>query len=202
MGGATVGQKVMKLSVRDAATGPSRQPATGDHTLAVRRRAVRDHVHLRVGRHRPGRQPGRPRVRDLSARHDCPEPNTSGLPRHQRKDGRRQGLAFGRLRPAQQRTKRGAPSGQAGLLLLADARSRRGDFHRISTTAVDLWTADAVGPKIPWISALTLYPGVGNLRLARRGHSGLSTEITSKVQSPGELLRAFLCVRHHCVPAP
>ena len=52
---------------------------------------------------------------------------------------------------------------------------------------------------ITWISALTGSQPPGNLRLARRGHSGLGTEITSKVQGPGELLRAFCCARVPCV---
>ena len=72
--------------------------------------------------------------------------------------------------------------------------SKAEDVHEISTAAVDLWTELPKVASKSWISRLWASLGAGNLRLARRGHSGLGTEITSKVQSPGELLRAFRCL--------
>ena len=95
MGGATVGQKVMKLSVRDATTGgPITQQQAINRWLFVGAPFAISFLYAWgiIGwivwlRSRW--------LRDLPARHDGPEPDPPGLPRRQRQDGRRQ-----RLRPA------------------------------------------------------------------------------------------------------
>ena len=146
MDGATVGMRVMKLSVRDQATGgPITQGQAITRWLFLGAPCALEffygwaigfivsllvlvyYIYLLV--------------------HDRQEPDPPGPARQAGQDGRRQGRRVARSHRQDQKD----PVRCGGVFSYADARTAvrgDGDFHEISTAVVDLWTESRDVPEI------------------------------------------------------